>query len=144
MNCWYSVNLVQMMPQIFCTVCSSPCKTNTYRKNGWLWYIFWLWLTIFSPFLFSVPGIISIITIKVITSIIIIIIIIMASKKLLSLHFHHKSYHCHPLLLAQVFYPFSKSMLNRKMVFRVTKSQSMKDKLSFILYYMIIHQLSHP
>ena len=29
-------------------------------------------------------------------------------------------------------------MLNRKMVFRVTKSQSMKDKLSFIWYYMII------
>ena len=26
----------------------------------------------------------------------------------------------------------SKNMLNRKMVFRVTKSQSMKDKLSFI------------
>ena len=42
------------------------------------------------------------------------------------------------LLLAQVYKPFSKSMLNRKMVFRVTKSQSMKDKLSFILYYMII------
>ena len=39
---------------------------------------------------------------------------------------------CPPLLLAQVFYPFSKSMLNRKMVFRVTKSQSMKDKISFI------------
>ena len=29
-------------------------------------------------------------------------------------------------------------MLNRKMVLRVMKSQSMKDKLSFILYYMII------
>ena len=42
------------------------------------------------------------------------------------------------LLLAQVFYPFSKSMLNRKMVFRVTKSQSMKDKISFIWYHMII------
>ena len=36
------------------------------------------------------------------------------------------------LLLAQVYKPFSKSMLNRKMVFRVTKSQSMKDKLSCI------------
>ena len=35
------------------------------------------------------------------------------------------------LLLVQVYKPFSKSMLNRKMVFRVTKSQSMKDKLSF-------------
>ena len=42
------------------------------------------------------------------------------------------------LLLAQVFYPFSKSMLNRKMVFRVTKSQSMKDKISFIWYHMTI------
>ena len=42
------------------------------------------------------------------------------------------------LLLGQVEKPFSKSMLNRKVVFRVTKSQSMKDKLSFILYYMII------
>ena len=42
------------------------------------------------------------------------------------------------LLLAQVFYPFSKSMLNRKMVFRVTKSQSMTDKISFIWYHMII------
>ena len=42
------------------------------------------------------------------------------------------------LLLGQDEKPFSKSMLNRKMVFRVTKSQSMKDKLSFILYYMII------
>ena len=29
-------------------------------------------------------------------------------------------------------------MLNRKMVFRVTKSQSMKDKLSLMWYYMII------
>ena len=44
----------------------------------------------------------------------------------------------YPLLLGQDEKPFSKSMLNRKMVFRVTKSQSMKDKLSFILYYMII------
>ena len=34
--------------------------------------------------------------------------------------------------------PFSKSMLNRKMVLRVTKSQSMKDKISFIWYHMII------
>ena len=42
------------------------------------------------------------------------------------------------LLLAQVFYPFSKSMLNRKMVFRVTKSKSMKDKISFIWCHMII------
>ena len=31
-----------------------------------------------------------------------------------------------------------KSHFNRKMVFRVTKSQSMKDKLSFIWYNMII------
>ena len=36
------------------------------------------------------------------------------------------------LLLAQVYKPFIKSMLNRKMVFRMTKSQSMKDILSFI------------
>ena len=33
-----------------------------------------------------------------------------------------------PLLLAQVYKPNSKNMLNRKMVFGVTKSQSMKDK----------------
>ena len=43
-----------------------------------------------------------------------------------------------PLLLGQVEKPFSKSMLNRKMVFRVTKSQSMKDKISFIWYHMTI------
>ena len=42
------------------------------------------------------------------------------------------------LLLGQVEKPFSKSMLNRKMVFRVTKSQSMKDKISFIWYHMTI------
>ena len=42
------------------------------------------------------------------------------------------------LLLSQVYKPFSKSMLNRKMVFRVTKSQSIKDKLLFIWYNMII------
>ena len=29
-------------------------------------------------------------------------------------------------------------MLNRKVVFRVTKSQSMKDKISFIWYHMTI------
>ena len=47
-----------------------------------------------------------------------------------------KNYHT---AIAQVHNPFSKSMLNRKMVFRVTKSQSMKDKLLlFILYHMII------
>ena len=42
------------------------------------------------------------------------------------------------LLLGQDEKPFSKSMLNRKMVFRVTKSQSMKDKISFIWYHMTI------
>ena len=42
------------------------------------------------------------------------------------------------LLLGQVEKPFSKSMLNRKIVLRVTKSQSMKDKISFIWYHMII------
>ena len=42
------------------------------------------------------------------------------------------------LLLAQVYKPFSKSMLNRKMVFRVTKSQRMKDKLSFILLLIFL------
>ena len=42
------------------------------------------------------------------------------------------------LLLGQDEKPFSNSMLNRKMVFRVMKSQSMTDKASFTLYYMII------
>ena len=44
----------------------------------------------------------------------------------------------YPLLLGQDEKPFSKSMLNRKMVFRVTKSKSKKDKISFIWCHMII------
>ena len=51
---------------------------------------------------------------------------------------HFITFNVRSLLLGQDEKPFSKSMLNRKMVFRVTKSQSMKDKISFIWYHMII------
>ena len=49
------------------------------------------------------------------------------TKCLCIIHFHIVITAVSPGLKA-----LSKNMLNRKMVFRVTKSQSMKDKLSFI------------